>query len=294
MLLEAIGAPTPLKKALEVAPTIKRTVKGVLAELGILIISEDIEPETQRDIRVTLKEVGNEYNMYEVAIPISTKGGKSYLHTYQLYSNKKGKDEDDEDATKRIIEGLKKYVRNEISKFNKAKQEGKLETARKIITDLVVDEKSAAYELKTLNIKQPTYSKEQIGKIEKLSKASSSSRDKFLHSVGLLSRSDISTQLGIGSADSLTQFVVAEIQHLAKSTRGWAELGSVSISADDIDKFLPVAKMDLGLTGFVKKAGINENRLSLDAVEAITAAALAVSAGIMAANKKIEASYAVR
>jgi len=311
LLTEAIEPKRPLAldKVNEIATKIGRTVEDILHELGVYAISESLwsmfnddllkviseDSPTERKIEVVLLKTGIDDNLYEVIIPVTSNGKKKTLKTYQSFSNTKQEGESDEEATARIIETIREHAKSLISKIMQAKKEGRFADARRILDEFVApkDASIAAFKEK-MELRKKNQSTRPSG-MGDMARKSAKSREKFLHSRGLLSRLDVAKSIGVRNEDTLSTFVDEEVKKLVGAFPGWEEMAEVGPpTTEELNEFLPTAKFNIDLTEFMWPKKIDEERLSLDALEAIAAASLAVSAGVKVANKKVEEKYAVR
>jgi hypothetical protein len=284
-----------IDQVIDAAQHIDRSVNGILLQLGILVINEDAAAP-ERSVSVSIKKTGDTCNLYEISVPAKEAGRESFITTYQVHSNERLPNEDDKAATARIITTIKNNIYKMLSDYKKAKQENRVDDARNIYNTFMLDEKTAVYQWQQANTKDIPYTRKQLHTAHGFITSSTRTREKYLHEIGLLSRGDIARKLQISSPATLLGFTVAKIQSLTEGNSEWAELGTITnLTADDLNKQLPGAEIDQELVSrIIESHEIDTGILSLDAVEAITAAALAISAGVRAANKKVEAKYAVR
>jgi hypothetical protein len=282
--------------AVHVASTIEKTIPGILNSLGISYLNEAVE--TGRKIKVTIKERGENHNIYRVEVPTKTTKGKVYkpFVTYFSVRTEKKEDETDEAATARIVGLIKQEVLKAIKEHKKAKGEGRDADARKIIDDLSVSYEEAK---QNFNQAEGTPAPAKSSKPAKPSKAvaramlalkkSRATRAKLLHSQGLWAKQDVTKALGIKNQDTLGQFALNSLQSISRAFPTWAPLGTVKgLNIKDIEENLPNAKINNELVEFVTSGKVDTNKLSRDAVEAIAAASLVVAATIIAANRKLE------
>lgn len=298
---EAVGPrhPMSIHKGEEIANSIERSVRGILTELGVYAIDEDIwqaindlvimEDETSRNIVVNLIRTGPEHNLYEISIPVKNK--VTMLKTYQSHPNEKKAGETDEGATERIVKAIKEYVKNLIIKANKAKKEGRDADAMKMIEEFMIPKNKA---IEVFEKELSGSKSHDIAGISPHIRSIAKGRESFLHRRGLLSRQDIAKSIKVTNERSLLRFIDKEVSLLSRQYRGWAELGQTGpITSEELNEFLPTAKYNTELAEFVWRDKVGDN-LSLDAIEAIVAASLAISAGVRVANRRVEAAHAVR
>jgi hypothetical protein len=307
---EALGEQSllrvPASRILSIANQTERSLDNLVKLLGFTTIKEDVEGQGRRRIHIKIKEIGQINNLYEVTIPAKgmESGRSGMIKAYSIRKNAKLADEDDDEATARIIDDIKSALTDKIAKHKEAIKRGDTEEAQKILYGekgaqdrilgmfrLPQDAINQFKKLETKEIPAPTpgYSASQARGIKAFAARSMVGRQRMLHSEGLLSRQDVIKGLNLVAAEYLPQFSINIMNKMIDVYPQWDELRQIKkVGFDDIRNSLPAAKVNGELVEFIANFGnVNTNALSEDAAEALAAVSLVISATLRAVDNKM-------
>ena len=298
---EALGEQSllrvPASRILNIASETERSLDNLVKLLGFTTIKEDVEG--RRGIHIKIKEIGQVNNLYEVIIPARgmESGRSGMIKAYSIRKNAKLADEDDDDATARIIGDIKSAITNRIALHKDAIKRGDTDDGEKgqdRILGLFRLPQEAVNQFKKLETKEipapaPGFSASQARGIKAFAARSMVGRQRMLHSEGLLSRQDVTKGLNLVAAEYVPQFSINIMNKMINDYPHWDELRQVKkVGFDDIRNSLPAAKVNDELVEFIASFGnVNTNALSEDAAEALAAVSLIVSATLRAVDNKV-------